>query len=289
MTLCLGRRSDSAASPAARSLAASRSRHVKCPPSAALAPFVDYYWVTRWDRTGQPSRDASALLDPCVHLQIIGGQAYVLGVLRGTLRMRIEGVGCVVGVKFRPGGFYPLVRQPVAQWTDRAVPAEAVFKRADESLSSWSREAWGEVATCLGDDAAHAAVITTHLDAFLETRNPQRDEIAEDVAALVALIAEREAVRRVGDLVRESGRSERTLHRLFGRYLGVSPAWMIRRYRLRAAAERLEVCDPAEVRAVAWEFGYADQSHLIRDFRATIGVTPGAYVRAGLQVPGLGG
>jgi AraC-like DNA-binding protein len=188
----------------------------------------------------------------------------------------------VVGVKFRPGGFYPFVRQPIAQWTNRAVPAETVFESADESLASWAREAWGAAATCLGDDAAHAAVIAAHLNAFLEARNPPRDVIAEDVAELVALIAERDAVRRVSDLVRESGRSERTLHRLFIRYLGVTPAWMIRRYRLRAAAERLKACDPADVRAVAWEFGYADQSHLIRDFHATIGVTPSAYVRAGL-------
>jgi AraC-like DNA-binding protein len=36
------------------------------------------------------------------------------------------------------------------------------------------------------------------------------------------------------------------------------------------------------VRAVAWELGYADQAHFIRDFRATIGVTPGAYVQARL-------
>jgi len=279
LTLCLGRQSVSGAASAARSPAASRSRHVECPPSAGLAPFVEHYWVTRWDRTGQPPRDASALLDPCVHLQIVGGQAYVLGVLRGTLRMRIEGVGCVVGVKFRPGGFYPFVRRPIAQWTNRAVPAESVFEAADESRASWARDAWGEAATCLGDDEAHAAVIAAHFDDFLEARKPSRDVIAEDVAGLVALIAEREAVRRVSDLVRESGRSERTIHRLFVRYVGVSPAWVIRRYRLRAAAERLKACDSADVRAVAWEFGYADQAHLIRDFRATIGVTPGAYVR----------
>jgi AraC-like DNA-binding protein len=220
------------------------------------------------------------LLDPCVHLRIRDGRAELLGVVRGTHRERIEGAGCVVGVKFRPGGFYPFVEQPVARWTDRAVPAEEVFDAADDRLAEWARDVSGRTVECRGDASAHAAVITPRLDAFLGARLPARDATAEDVADLVALVAASAGVRRVSDLVRASGRSERTLHRLFARYVGVSPAWLIRRCRLRAAAERLRACSPADVRAVAWELGYADQAHFIRDFRATIGVTPGAYVQA---------
>jgi AraC-like DNA-binding protein len=33
------------------------------------------------------------------------------------------------------------------------------------------------------------------------------------------------------------------------------------------------------VQALAFELGYADQAHFIREFRATLGVTPGAYVK----------
>lgn len=233
--------------------------------------------MTRWDRRGEPSRAAAMLLDPCVHLQIVGGDAQVMGVVRGTFRMCIEDVGCVIGVKFRPGGFYPFVQQPVARWTDRTVPANEVFEATDQSQTAWARDVWDETAACTGDNSAHAAVITAHLDAFLGARVPARDAVAEDVADFVALIATNAAVRRVGDLVLASGRSERTLHRLFVRYIGVSPAWVIRRYRLHTAAERLTASPSADVRAVAWELGYADQAHFIRDFRATIGVTPGAY------------
>jgi len=277
MSLCLGPRP----APLPPSVHA-RFNHVKCPPSPALAPFVEHYWVTRWDRRGHPSRIASSLLDPCVHLLVQDGRPEVMGVVRGTYRVCIEGEGCVVGVKFRPGGFYPFVSRPVLEWTDRVVPTEDVFGDAGGAHAAWARELWDTAVECSGDAAAHAAIATTHLDAFLGARLPARDMTAEHVADLVALIAASADVRRIGDLVRASGRSERTLHRLFARYVGASPAWVIRRYRLRAAAERLTAHPPADVRAVAWELGYADQAHFIRDFRATIGVTPGAYVQARL-------
>lgn len=281
MSVCLRSRPTPSVPSSTASPGPTRFNRVKCSPSAALARYVDRYWVTRWDRRGLPPRAAAALLDPSVHLHIRDdGRAEVLGVVRGMFRMPIEGVGCVVGVKFRPGGFHAFVRQPVVQWTDRVVPARDVFDAADDPPDAWAREVWDAVTECRGDASEHAAVINGLLDAFLVARLPERDVIAEDVADLVALVAATPAVRRIGDLVRASGRSERTLHRLFVRYVGVSPAWVIRRYRLHAAAERLTACPPADVRDVAWELGYADQAHFIRDFRTTIGATPGAYRQA---------
>ncbi|HTE44843.1 MAG TPA: helix-turn-helix domain-containing protein [Gemmatimonadaceae bacterium] len=278
MSLCLGPRPGPPTS-SAPSTGASRVNHVKCASAPALAPFVEHYWLSRWDRRGHPPRTAASLLDPCFHLHVQDGRADVMGVVRGTFRVRIEDVGCVVGVKFRPGGFYPFVERSAVEWTDRVVPADDVLDDA-HAPNAWARELSDAAADCQGDAAANAALIATHLDAFLGARLPARDAAAEKVAALVALIAARADVRRIGDLVAASGRSERTLDRLFARYVGVSPAWVIRRYRLRAAAERLAASPPADVRAVAWELGYADQAHFIRDFRATIGVTPGAYVHA---------
>jgi AraC-like DNA-binding protein len=279
MSLCLGPRS----APPATAPASPRFNHVKCPPSPALAPFVDHYWLTRWDRRGLPPRDAASLLDPCVHLQIQNGRADIMGVLRGTFRMRIEGVGCVIGAKFRPGGFYPFVSRPVVEWTDRIVRLEDVIDDPGTTCDAWARELSDAAFECRGDAAAHADIITSHLDALLGARLPARDATAEDVADLVALIASSADVRRVGDLVSASGRSERTLHRLFARYVGASPAWVIRRYRLKAAAARLTAYPPADVRTLTSELGYADQAHFIRDFRATIGVTPGAYVQSRAQ------
>lgn len=215
------------------------------------------------------------LTDPCVHLQMIDGHARLLGVMRQPLRMRIEGRGFVVGVKFRPGGFQPFLGGSVAGLTDCAVPARQVFPTADECAAVLGCAIDG----CSGDAGAHAAIIGPCLDAMLGAHIAARDPIAEEMGRLVTHVATHGCVRRVADLVAVSGRSERTLQRLFLRYVGVSPSWVIRWHRLEAAARQLTERPRALASVVAQTSGYADQAHLIRDFRTTIGVTPGAYVQ----------
>ena len=75
----------------------------------------------------------------------------------------------------------------------------------------------------------------------------------------------------------------RTLQRLFARYVGVSPKWVLRRYRLHEAAAALAREQDRPWAEVAAELGYFDQSHFIRDFTAAIGLTPVAYAQACLR------
>lgn len=57
----------------------------------------------------------------------------------------------------------------------------------------------------------------------------------------------------------------------------MSPSWVLRRYRLIEAAEVGRDEDRPGWAQVAADLGYADQAHLVRDFRAATGRTPGAY------------
>jgi AraC-like DNA-binding protein len=49
---------------------------------------------------------------------------------------------------------------------------------------------------------------------------------------------------------------------------------------VQEAAERAARSEHVDWAALAAELGYADQSHLIRDFRAQIGKTPTEYARS---------
>jgi AraC-like DNA-binding protein len=83
----------------------------------------------------------------------------------------------------------------------------------------------------------------------------------------------------VAELVSRTGIGERRLRRLFAEYVGVHPKWVIQRYRLHEAAERLAAEEDVNLAALALELGYFDQAHFARDFRAIVGRPPADYAR----------
>ena len=83
--------------------------------------------------------------------------------------------------------------------------------------------------------------------------------------------------RSVAEAAARLAVSERTLQRIAHRYVGMTPAAMIRRRRLQEAAERMREHPDGDLATLATELGYADHSHLTRDFRVVLGITPTGY------------
>ena len=77
--------------------------------------------------------------------------------------------------------------------------------------------------------------------------------------------------------MRRFGLSARSLQRLFRRYVGVGPKWVLQRYRLHEAAERIADGEGGDWAAFALELGYFDQAHFIKDFKALVGCSPAEY------------
>ena len=77
----------------------------------------------------------------------------------------------------------------------------------------------------------------------------------------------------------------RTLQRLFDKYVGVSPKWVVQRYRLHEAAEQLAAGSTTSQADLAIALGYSDQAHFNRDFKAVVGTSPGEYARRVVRSP----
>ena len=91
------------------------------------------------------------------------------------------------------------------------------------------------------------------------------------------ILADRE-ITQVEHLVHHSGVGKRTLQRLFSEYVGVSPKWVINRYRMHEALERVAAGESVDWTNLALDLGYFDQAHFIRDFKKLVGKTPTEYV-----------
>jgi AraC-like DNA-binding protein len=126
-----------------------------------------------------------------------------------------------------------------------------------------------------GDPDVHIACV----EEFLASLRPDGDERYERLRAVVAdmLVVDRAA--GVAELARRHAMSERTLQRLFRDYVGVSPKWVLKRYRVHEAAERIAAGEADDAVRLALDLGYFDQSHFIRDFTAQVGRPPGVYAR----------
>jgi AraC-like DNA-binding protein len=235
-------------------------------PSSDLAPFVAHYWIVTWDLRGHPSQVQETLPHPSVHIAIETGRSGIYGVVKGRFTRVIEGKGRVFGIKFRPGGFYPFTRAPVSRLTNRVIPLREIFG-ADGDVFEF---------TMLAKRSERAMVAVA--ETFLRKQGPERDAVAEQVEPIVERIAIDRTLMTVEAVAKHSGFSVRSLQRLFARYVGVSPKWVINRHRLHEAVDRLARGEAVDWTQLALDLGYFDQAHFIKDFKAIIGRTPGDYV-----------
>jgi AraC-like DNA-binding protein len=251
-----------------RELAGAWSRfqsHGFTPAPPDLADLIARYWWARWNLRGEP--DYTQLIVPYPSVQLTfptDAEPMVRGVSRGRIRRTLSGEAAVFGVTFRPGVFRRFLNAPVDSITDRAVPAAAVF----------------------GPDLPPVDAVGRHesmaagFEAFLRERRPPDDPVADEVAAWMADIAATPELRRVAHLTARYGVGARQLQRLFAEHVGVGPKWVIRRFRLHEVTERMAAREPGDTidwAALAFELGYADQAHLVRDFTNMFGEPPTTY------------
>ena len=235
-------------------------------PSDDLAPFVEHYWIVRWNLT-EP-RTAETLPYPSVHMVLEDGRSEVVGVMRGRFSRVLREQGRVLGTKFRPGAFRPFVDRAVSSYTDRRWPLADVFPKGTNGFDTR--------ALSHDDDTAAIAVI----EAFLRSLHPATSEAMLLAARVTGRIAADRSITRVDQIVAEEAMTARQLQRLFREYVGVTPKWVIQRYRLIEAAERLAAGTLPDLASLALDLGYADQPHFIRDFKRIVGRTPADYARS---------
>lgn len=197
----------------------------------------------------------------------------------GAVRATVSGP--LTAAKYRlivPGPFYvQMIVRPSAARALLGVPLSELADRAVDLHELWGRSG-DEVAERAARLAADPQAALRAIEPLLAARVPV------DEASAGARLAER-AIERfaataaaeptVEALARDLGASERTLRQAFADHVGVSPKRYARIERIRRVAARAGSRSWTQLAA---EHGFSDQAHMNGEFRALLGVSPGAFI-----------
>lgn len=242
-------------------------------PTAELADIVDYYWIIRWDRTGKPAFTQSNLPHVAQHLVInpysLSG---IVGIHTKKFSYTLQAKGQLLGVRFKVGAFRCFYSGKLAALNNTYTPFETVFPMSQNRLEARVRQ--GQMDTAIAEVEAVLLPMASPLSA---------DAILS--AGAVAAIENQTHIHRVEDLASLLQHSERKLQRIFVHYVGVSPKWVISRYRifevLAALDKQGEEGGGSESLALlAQSLGYHDQAHFSHVFKRMVGLTPLQYLKS---------
>jgi AraC-like DNA-binding protein len=234
-------------------------------PAADLRTWVQRHWAVHWDLAPGEQFEQEVLPHPSVELAFETRGSAVHGVGTSRFLAKLEGRGRALGVKFKPGAFVAFCALPMVELVDRVLPIGEVFGARGAELAT----------RVLNEPNPSEARLD--IERFLRELAPAVDANIELASSLVEFVRQTRGVTRSEALARHAGMSLRSLQRLFERYLGLGPKWVICRARVQEAAERVAAGADLDWAALALSLGYHDQSHLIHDFKAQTGFTPAAY------------
>lgn len=271
-------------------------RHVdfsRSPVDGDLAGLVEWFWSVAWDLPAGVVHDQQVLNHPAGNLSVgtlddtgvplDPPEGRVYGVMTGLSHRHLTEAGWTVAARTTVGGLGVLLDAPARAATDAELPLGAV-----PGLDSAAVVA----AVCAeADNDSRTNALRLALEEVVGRRDPAVVAEAREVARVATVAEHDRSVCRVQQLADAAGTSVRTLQRLFDVHVGVSPSFVIRRWRIIEAAEAGRAAIDRGERwrgwaAVAAELGYADQAHLTRDFRRHLGTSPSSYLARATPSPG---
>jgi AraC-like DNA-binding protein len=249
-------------------------------PSPELAPYIRNHFVFR-----APLPADMELIDPLLSetamLRVIlqgdwaaemtpgtwqvEGPSILFGNNARCFNVRVRGPFVVAGTAIRPSGWTALCDQKADRFADGMFPAAVAW--GDDTDQLYHEAVAG------GDDA----VIIAALERFWRAQMAKFGHLETDLTmAAFEDIANNDSTTRVTDAADQLGLSPRALERRCCATFGLTPKAVLRRSRFLDMATAVRgISDPGEEERAALRF--SDQSHLNREFRYFINMTPGQF------------
>jgi AraC-like DNA-binding protein len=195
-------------------------------------------------------------------------RGFVAGLYDGYAEVASTGQAHSMQVDFTPLGAHRFFAMPMRDLAGQTVALDGVGRFEELTCRLYEARRW----------AARFAL----LDRFVRQRLGAAPAPSSPIAWAWRQLAASAGRVRVGVLAREIGWSRKHLAQRFAIEVGTGPKTAGRILRFAGARRSIDArirAGPMDWADLAADWGYADQAHLIREFRAMAGVTPADYVQ----------
>ena len=256
-------------------------------PSEYLVDFVKCYWTLDGAKETTPKRN-TIVPDGTMKLIFHYGDLYwhhpenrdsflqprcfLIGQLTKPYVVEPDGDTGTFAVRFHSDGFLPFATIPIKEMENTPIPLERLFGEEGLKLELKILEANGVLERI------------EIMESFLLSRLNSKELMDRVVKSTIETILTANGQLSINALSKQSSLNRRVLSRKFSSTVGLSPKQLSKIIRLQISLKSLLNKDVSKLTDLAYENGYFDQSHFIKDFKIFTGVTPKEFYKDHLMM-----
>jgi AraC-like DNA-binding protein len=172
----------------------------------------------------------------------------------------------MVGIRFRPGGAYPFFRFPISELSESVTELDLIWG----SLVNEIRERLLSI-------ESHEEKLAT-LETFLLMQAHRSLESNRLISFAVHQLQHSPQFLAIRDLASTIGITQKHLISQFEKVVGLRPKSFARVCKFQKVVNMIEREDEIEWSAIAYDCGYYDQAHFIKEFQNFSGLNPSTYL-----------
>ncbi len=245
-------------------------------PPLQIREHVRYFWTLESDGANLLPKPLGPLADGCPGLIFQPAakgvyhdedgkqlpQTFIYGQTIKRTKLLLTGHFSTLGACFFPHTLRAVFGFNASELTDSCIDLDLVFAHLNEQLIN-----------AVSTDE-QVAIISGYLFSRIAKTNTQADATIQQ--ALSQIITSKGNVS-LKELQQSVQLSERSFERRFNEHVGISPRLFARVCKFQASLSQLKNNDFTRLSDIAYDNGYADQSHFIRTFREFAGFSPNQF------------
>lgn len=258
-------------------------------PTPELQPFIKCFWSLEDEKQDEPVKQR-VLPDGCMEMifhygdlyqqyfadgsSIVQPRSFVFGQITKYIEIAPTGASGIISARFLPEGIGPFINMPVTSLENKAVAIAEIF--ADGSSLE------KHVINANNNEERIKLV-----ESFLLSKLIEPNTIDTIARSCVEAIFQSQGRIAVVELAGKMNINRRSMERKFTTAIGMSPKQLARVARLQSTLKMLEQKKFTSLTSLAYENGYYDQAHFIKDFKEFTGMSPKSFYADNLKLSAL--